>query len=131
MNETHIIGNLTADPRLRTVSTANGEQKVCDFTVAVNRVAHGKTYTDFFRVTCWSRQAENAAKYLKKGRKVAVTGPVTARAYEGNDGKPRASLEIPAEKIEYLGGKPGTENAGDQQATDDGFVSADDEELPF
>lgn len=131
MNETHIIGNLTADPKLRTVNTKKGEQSVCDFTVAVNRVMQGKTITDFFRVTCWNKQAENAAKYLTKGRKVAVTGPVTARAYAGNDGKPRASLEIPAEKIEYLGGSRQEPEYGEVPPPDDGFIPVDDDELPF
>lgn len=102
MNQITIIGNLTADPESRTVETANGQQTVCNFTVAVNRMRGGQETADFFRVACWRKQAENAAKYLKKGSKVCVMDPVTARAFLSNDGQACASLEVTAEAIEYL-----------------------------
>lgn len=128
MNAAHIIGNLTHDPQLRTVNTQNGQQSVCDLDVAVNRTVRGKKITDYFRATCWGKQAENACKYLSRGRKVAISGPVTARPYMGNDGKPRASLEITPDELEYLGGR---NDAGGAPSEDDGFVPVDDEELPW
>lgn len=74
MNKITIIGNLTANPDMRT--TPNGVS-VCSFTVAVNRRfagADGERQTDFFRVSAWRQLAENCGKYLEKGRKVAVIG---------------------------------------------------------
>lgn len=127
MNALHIIGNLTKDPELRTANTRNGEMTVCDLDIAVNRVVKGRKITDYFRATCWGKQAENAAKYLTRGRKVAVSGPVSARPYMGNDGKPRASLEIQPDELEYLGGR----NEAGGAPPDDGFVPVDDEELPW
>ena len=100
MNKLTIIGNLTADPELRT--TPSGVS-VCTFTVAVNRRS-GKEdrQTDFFRVTAWRQLGENCSRFLSKGRKVAVVGEVTARAFEGKDGSLRASLEVNADDVEFL-----------------------------
>ena len=91
----------------------------------------GKKVAEYFRVTLWERAADNAMKYLTKGRKVAVTGPVEGRPYMGNDGQPRVSMEIrQVKEIEYLSSR--AEDEGDQEAPpDDGFVPVDDEELPF
>ncbi len=106
MNQITIIGNLTADPKRRDVETANGPQTVCNFTVAVNRTRGAAETADYFRVSCWRKQAENAMKYLAKGRKVCVVGPVSARGCVDCNGAACASLEITAESIEYLSGRP-------------------------
>ena len=151
MNKTTIIGNLTRDPELRSVSGRDGPVNVCDFTVAVNRRngrsnANGQPEADFFKVTVWRGLADVCAQYLAKGRKVAVAGPVSASAYMGNDGNPRASLEITADDVEFLSPKqdgaaaqqqaspPPTYPAPAQQQRIDrqsGFVQVDEEELPF
>ena len=74
MNQLTIIGNLVRDPELR--STKEG-LPVCTFTVAVNRrMGKDAEQADFFRVTAWRALGETAAKYLSKGRKVAVVGTV-------------------------------------------------------
>jgi single-strand DNA-binding protein len=106
MNKLTIIGNLTRDPELRV--TPSGVN-VCDFSVAVNRKqsaqqrANGQQQeADFFRVTAWRELGENCSKYLAKGRKVAVIGPVSVRTYTGNDGITRASLEVTADEVEFL-----------------------------
>lgn len=127
MNKAMIIGNLARDPELR--STPNGIA-VCTFTVAVNRrkqnAEAGQPEADYFRVTAWRQLGENAARYLTKGKKVAVVGPVGLNLYQGQDGQQRASLEITAEDIEYLSPR---EQAG---AVPAGFTQvSDDEELPF
>ena len=132
MNTLHIIGNLTTNPKGRLVNTASGTSSVCDFTVATNRYVKGQKVAEYFRVTLWERAAENAMKYLVKGRKVAVTGPVEGRAYIGNDGKPKVSMEIrQVKEIEYLSSR--AEDDGEQAAPqpDDGFLPVYDEELPF
>lgn len=98
MNKIIIIGNLTRDPELRT-AMRNEAVSICTFTVAVNRRS-GEP--DFFRVTAWRKLAENCAKYLSKGRKVCVSGPVSLNMYEGQDGKTRASMEITADEVEFL-----------------------------
>lgn len=104
MNKLTIIGNLTADPELRT--TQDGIN-VCNFTVAVNRKQ--REGADFFRVTAWRQLGENCGKFLSKGRKVCVVGPVSVHIYQANDGTTKASLEVTAEDVEFL--TPRTESA--------------------
>lgn len=124
MNKIIIIGNLVRDPELR--STKEG-LPVCTFTVAVNRrMGKDAEQADFFRVTAWRALGETAAKYLTKGRKVAVVGTVGVSAYTAQNGECRANLEVTASQIEFLGGQ--TQQQTDAKA---GFVPVDDEELPF
>lgn len=96
-----IIGNLTRDPELR--ATQSGKS-VCNFTVAVNRrrQSNGQQESDFFRVSAWNQMGENCHRYLAKGRKVAVVGPVSASTYQANDGSTRVQLEVMAEDVEFL-----------------------------
>lgn len=126
MNKLIIIGNLTGNPQSRIVNTDNGVKCVCSFTVAVNRTVRGERTAEYFRVSCWGKQAENAMKYLEKGRSVAVLGAVSARAYISGDGNPRASLEVSADEIKYIGA---TREAGAIRG--DEFRNAGDDEMPF
>lgn len=124
MNKATIIGNLTKDPELRSTTTG---VSVCTFSVAVNRRATDKDKKpepDFFRVTAWRERGETCAKYLSKGKKVCVVGPVSVRTYQSN-GETRAALEIIADEVEFL--SPREETKVDMQT---GFEQVDDE-LPF
>lgn len=96
MNQLTIIGNLTRDPETRTIKDGDS---VTNFTVAVNRSSGD---ADFFRVACWGTLGENCAKFLSKGKKVAVIGSVYASAYSDSDGNPAASLEVSAARVEFL-----------------------------
>lgn len=141
MNKLTIIGNLTRDPELRT--TPNGFS-VCDFTVAVNRRsrnnADGQPDADFFRVTAWRQLGENCQRYLAKGRKVCVIGPVSARTYQANDGSTRVSLEVTADDVEFLSSRnddqaggytPAPAAAPAPMAQSSGFTAVETDELPF
>ena len=100
MNKLTIIGNLTRDPELRTTQSG---LNVCTFTVAVNRrrsAASDQPEADYFRVTAWRALADNCNKFLAKGRKVAVVGPVMVNTYTANDGTTRASMEVTADDVE-------------------------------
>ena len=100
MNSLHIIGNLVRDPELRTTATG---LSVCSFTVAVNRrrTNENQPEADFFNVSAWRERGENCAKYLRKGKKVSVVGPVSVRTWESN-GKHGANLEVTADEVEFL-----------------------------
>ena len=80
---------------------------VCSFTVAVNRrnQKEGQPEADFFRVTAWRQLGENCGKFLAKGRKVAVVGPVSVSTYQANDGSTRAQMEVTADDVEFLSTK--------------------------
>lgn len=131
MNRVMIIGNVVRTPELRTTATGIS---VCTFTVAVNRrKAQGQQpEADFFRVSAWRELGENCAKWLIKGKKVAVVGPVSVSTYQGQDGKTYASLEVTASDVEFLSpaGQPAPQEAPkvDQQS---GMQQVEPDELPF
>lgn len=135
MNSLTIIGNLVRDPELRTTQSG---VSVCTFTVAVNKRQKGQEQADFFRVTAWRELGENCAKWLIKGRKVAVEGPVSVSTYTGNDGKTYANLEVRALDVEFLS-SPGeapkeTPQAAPQEPVQTqmgGFTAVETDELPF
>ena len=109
MNKLTIIGNLTKDPELRTTTSG---LNVCSFTVAVNRrgrQAEGQPEADYFRVTAWRERADICSKFLQKGKKVCVIGPVSVSTYQAQYGTTRAQLEILADEIEFI--SPRTESA--------------------
>ncbi len=141
MNRLTIIGNLTHDPELRT--TPSGDS-VCSFSVAVNRrgrrdAQNNQPEADFFRVSAWRQLGENCAKYLSKGRKVAVVGPVSVRTYQASDGTTRASMEVNATDVEFLssrsedaaGGYAAPAAAPVQDTQTAGFTAVETDELPF
>lgn len=117
MNSLTIIGNLTRDPELRT--TPQGKH-VCSIDVAVNRrrQVEGQPEADYFRVNCWNALAESCAKFLAKGKKVAVTGSVSLSKRE-HDGKFYASLEVFAEEVEFLSPKDTGNQPQEVQPNDD------------
>ena len=101
MNKLTIIGNLTRAPELRTTTSG---VSVCSFSIAVNRkrtANNPEPEADFFTVTAWRELGEICAKYLDKGSKVCVIGPVSVRQWESN-GKHGASLEVAADDVEFL-----------------------------
>ena len=131
MNKISIVGNLTRDPETR---VTQGGVSVCSFTVAVSRRhREGQPEADFFRVSAWRALGENCAKYLAKGRKVAVSGSVSASAYKGSDGQARAQLEVTADDVEFLTpkGEAQTEKPTANAVAPSGYVEVSGEDLPF
>lgn len=122
MNKVFLIGNLTRDPEKR--KTQSGET-VCNFSLAVSRrrAREGQPKADFFRVTVWGEQGENAAKYLAKGSKAAVAGEVNLESYTDREGLIRYQLAVQADSVEYL-------TPRQQGQADDGYTRTPDEELP-
>ncbi len=131
MNKLTIIGNLTKDPELRTTQSGIN---VCTFTVAVNRRNRNDSedQADFFRVTAWRELGELCARWLIKGRKVAVVGPVSVSTYTGQDGKTYANLEVMAQDVEFLTPRDQTAQEAPKAAQQQGgFTQVETDELPF
>lgn len=132
MNKLFLIGNLTKDPETR--ATPNGKT-VCNFDIAVNDRQGNPTY---FRISAWEKQGENCQRYLSKGKKVSVVGPVSARAYTDRNGKANVSIEVAANEIEFLSPRD-NEAAYQQQERQSiqregipaGAIAVEREELPF
>ena len=127
MNKIFIIGNLCKDPELRT--TPSGVA-VCTFTIAVN--GRKPEDTQFFRITTWRQTAENCQRFLAKGRKVAVTGAVSLNTYTAKDGTTKASLEVNANEVEFLGGnRSDADDTGLKYNPPGMVVVTQDDDLPF
>jgi single-strand DNA-binding protein len=115
LNRVLLIGNLTKDPELR--YTPNGTA-VTNLRLAVNRKFKDRTGelkedTCFITVTAWDKQAEICNQYLQKGRSVFIEGILQSRSWETPDGQKRSTIDVRAERIQFLGGN-GTKGEGAQ-----------------
>lgn len=108
MNIVTLIGNLATDVELREVGP---DKKVASFLLAVDRASKDGG-ADFVNVCAWDRQAELCAEYLGKGRRVAVDGWLKSRSWE-EEGKRRSAIEVVARRVEFLGGGPRSDDAGE------------------
>lgn len=137
MNTVNIIGNIGHDLELRTV--ANGKS-VLSFNIAVR--AYGDK-TDWFRVTVWEKQAENTARFCKKGSKIGVTGSLTTNEFTNKEGQEVKTVEIRGLQIDFLDTKEerGEQSGGGYQKKEtnniDPFekngnpIDISDDDLPF
>ena len=132
-----IAGNLTRDPELR--QTPSGTS-VCQFGVAVNRSykdASGQwaEKTSFFDVVVWGGQGESCARFLTKGRQVAIDGRLEQRSYEAQDGSKRSKVEIIADTVVFQG-TPGetrepVHRGGEQPAREAAAAQDDFRDIDF
>ena len=131
INRVTLTGNLTRDPELR--STPSGTA-VCGLRIATNtRRKDGQTgewidKPNYFDVTIFGRQGENAAQYLSKGRPVALDGRLEWREWQDKEGNKRQSVDIIADNVQFLGGRDdagGGGNGGGQRFTPQTDVPAD------
>ena len=140
INRVVLVGNLTRDPELR--HTPSGTA-VCSLRLAVNtrRKDESGQWTDkpnYFDITVWGQQGENCAQYLAKGRPVAIDGRLEWREWEAQDGAKRQAVEVVADSVQFLGGRPEGEGgqyvpAGAAAAGggDDFPPSPADDDIPF
>lgn len=104
-----LIGNLGGDVEMK--YTPSGAP-VANFNLAVNKSWTGQDgkrneKSTWFRITVWREQAEICANYIKKGSKVMVIGEVEeARPWTDKDGNARATIEVTAQTVKFLDGRP-------------------------
>jgi single-strand DNA-binding protein len=156
LNKVTLIGNLGADPEVR--STANGS-RVATLSVATsrqwnNQAGEKQEKTEWHRVVLWNSKgaqlADVAEKYLKKGDKVYIEGRIEYRTWDDKEGKTRYSTEINGRELLMLSPRSGGAGgsgadgqaepakakaaAGEAKKSFDDFPEALDEEdddLPF
>jgi single-strand DNA-binding protein len=139
INRVVLTGNLTRDPELR--STHSGTS-VCSLRVASNtrRKNQGTGEWDdkpnFFDVTVWGAQGENCARFLSKGRAVALDGRLEWREWEDQNGNKRQAIDIIADAVQFLasanGATPGGPSADATPVDDNDLEPAPDtEDIPF
>lgn len=105
LNKVFLIGNLTRDPELRYIPSGTA---VASFGLATNRTykassGEKKQETCFVRIVVWGRMAEICGEYLSKGSPVFVEGRLQYRSWDSSNGEKRNTLEVRAERIQFLG----------------------------
>jgi single-strand DNA-binding protein len=98
------IGRLTRDPELRYTPGGTG---VCKFGIAINRTYRNQEGNNieevlFINVVTWGKQAENVSQFLKKGRRVAISGELRSNNWQDKEGNKRTSFEINARTVQFL-----------------------------
>jgi len=131
LNKVLMIGNLTRDPELRYVPSG---APVATFGLAANRTfvtQHGEKKDEvcFVRVVVFGKQAESCSQYLTKGRPVFVEGRLQYRAWE-QDGQKRNSLDIVAERVQFLGAPPGGKQPAGTEEIQEAHKETFTEETP-
>ena len=123
LNKVFLIGNLTRDPELRYIPSGTA---VASFGLATNRTyktssGEKKQEVCFVRVVLWGRTAEVCGEYLSKGSPVFVEGRLQYRAWDSPNGEKRSTLEVRAERIQFLGrqAKAAGEGQGEQSAPEE------------
>lgn len=151
LNKATLIGNLGADPEVR--STANGS-RVATVSLATSRRWKGQNgewqeKTEWHRVVAWNNRGSTLAdiieRYCKKGDKLYVEGSIEYRSWQDREGQTRYTTEINAREIIMLSGKgdsggesaPAPARAGVAAKADESFddvpeaLDAEDDDLPF
>lgn len=142
MNKIILMGRLVRDPEIR---YSRGEKPVAiaRYSLAVDRkYKHEDGITvDFFQVVAFGYQADFAAKYLRKGMKLLISGHAQTGTYQNKDQVKMSFFEIVVEEQEFAESKnsnPSNKTTESDKAnvpfTDsNGFMQIPDdmEELPF
>ncbi len=104
INKVMISGRLTRDPELR--YTPSGVA-VTTLPMAVNSSFFSKEKEKreevcFIDVVAWRRQAETCVEYLRKGSPAFIEGRLQSRRWETQDGQKRNTIEIQADRVQFL-----------------------------
>ena len=125
---TIILGRAGRDPEMR--YTPQGKA-VTNLSVAADVGYGDNKKTAWFRVTFWDRLAEVVNEYVTKGTTVYIEGELVPdeatggpRIWTGQDGQARASLELTAQVVRFIGGR------GDSMAGGGGGAAGGAAEMP-
>ena len=115
INRVVLTGNLTRDPELRSLPSG---MSVCSLRVACNTRRKNNSTNEwedkpnYFDVTVWGAQGENCARFLSKGRPIAIDGRLEWREWETQDGQKRQAIDIIADAVQFLGGRDDAMSSG-------------------
>lgn len=119
VNKVILIGNLGADPEVRTIE---GGAKVTNFSIATTERYKDKNgnpvdKTEWHNIVMWRGLAEIAEKYLKKGSQVFIEGKLRTRSWDDQNGNKRYTTEVLAENMTLLGKPEGAYSGGGQSSS--------------
>jgi single-strand DNA-binding protein len=109
VNKVILIGNLGADPELR---STQGGQPVASLRLATtdkfkDRDGNMQERTEWHRITVWGRQAETVHQYCKKGKQLYIEGRLQTRKWQDKEGKDQYTTEVVADNVRFLSGGGG------------------------
>lgn len=148
INKVILVGNLGADPETRYMPSGGA---VTNLSLATSetwkdkQTGEQKERTEWHKVAMFSRLAEIAAEYLRKGSQVYIEGKLRTRKWQDRDGNDRYTTEIIADQMQMLGGRggggapaagdpgPGSAPPRQNEAAGPGRGAADDfdDDIPF
>jgi single-strand DNA-binding protein len=135
LNRVTLIGNLGADPELRSTPQGTSVATISIATTENYKDKNGEWQenTEWHRIVLWSRLADIAGEYLKKGNKVYIEGKLQTRNYEDKDGVTRYITEIKATNMILLTPKDtaDTDITADKNDDTSNDNSNTDDDVPF
>lgn len=104
LNKVTLIGNLGKDPETKTLDE---KLVITKFTMATtesykDEKGEKQIVTEWHNIVLWNKQAELAAKYLKKGSKIYLEGKIKTRSYENKEGQKKNVTEVIADQFLML-----------------------------
>ena len=139
INKVILVGNLGADPEVR---TTNSGSKVANLRIATSerqkdRDGNWGDHTEWHRVVCFGRTAENVERFLSKGRQVYVEGKLRTSKWQDQNGQDRWTTEVVAFQVSFLGGRgegaPGPSNQSRPPSAPSSYENSggNDDDIPF
>jgi len=134
VNRAILVGRLGRDPEVK--ATASGSH-VATLSVATNerRKVDGEwaDHTEWHRVVCFGRTAENAGRYLAKGSQLVVEGRLQTDKWTDKDGNTRYTTEVVADRIEFVGskGSKGGDSSSYGGTSKSSQTAGADDDIPF
>lgn len=109
MNKSFLIGRLTKDVELR-YTPSNKACAEVDIAINNGKDSEGNDRpADYIRVVIWEKQAENLAKYQKKGSQIAVEGSIKNQTWEDEQGNKKYKTYVLAQRVQFLDSQPRSE----------------------
>lgn len=126
INRVELLGNLGRDPEIKHTpsGTPVGRLSLATNERYKDKSGNWQDRTEWHTVIVWSRLAEIAGEYLKKGSKILIVGSLKTRSWDDNGSK-RYATEVTAQDLIMLDAKRAEDKAGDQS----GPIT--DEDIPF
>ena len=118
VNKVILIGNLGRDPEIRTTAggTSVGNLRIATTERRKDRDGNWTDHTEWHSVTVFGKTAENAGRFLKKGRQVYVEGRIQTRKWQDKEGQDRYTTEVVANDLKFLGGRDSGGGTGGGQS---------------
>jgi len=123
MNKFIGLGNLTRDPKFREIK---GDNKVCDFAIAINNKAANSVF--YIDIETWNKVAENCNRFLSKGRKVLVEGKLNMSTWQTKSGENRTRIFCRADTVTFLDKTEEQESSSEPKAEE---VNDEFADVPF